>query len=92
MARTRASIRIVPREFDSLEKAIPNDEHVCGSCDEWIERSSRAGRFIAEGDVIKELVVQHAEFAECCRPTGQQADYFVLMALAVSKAMIEAQP
>lgn len=93
MVRTRASIRILPQEYDSFVKAIPDDEHLPGSYDEWIKRSSQDdAHCIANREAIKEVIVQYEEFARYCRCTRQQPNYFVLMAHAVSKAMIKPQP
>jgi hypothetical protein len=90
MARTRASIRILPQEYDSFVKAIPNDEHLRSSYDDWNKRRSQDdAHCIANGEVIKEVIVQYEEFAKYCRSTAQQPNYFVLMAFAVSKAMVK---
>lgn len=90
MASTRASIRILPQEYASFVKAIPGNEHLPGSYDDWIKRSAREdAHCIANGEIIKEVIVQYDEFAKYCRSTGQQPTYFVLMALAVSKAMVK---
>jgi hypothetical protein len=90
MARTRACIRILPQEYDSFVKAIPNNEHLPGAYDDWIKRSAEEdAHCIANGEVIKEVIVQYEEFAKYCLSTGQHPTYFVLMALAVSKAMVK---
>jgi hypothetical protein len=90
MARTRASIRILPQEYDSFVKAIRNDERLPGAYDDWVKCSAQEdAQCIANGEVIKEVVVRYEEFAEYCRSTGQQPNYFVLMALAVSTAMVK---
>lgn len=93
MNRTRASVRILPQEYDSFLKAVPNDEHLPGTYDDWIKRSAEDdAHCIANGEVIKEVVVRYEEFARHCRSTGQQPSYYVLMAFAVSKAMMKPSP
>jgi len=90
MAGTRASIRILPQEYDAFVKAIPGNEHLPGAYDDWIKRIKREdAHCIANGEMVKEVIVQYEEFAKYCLSTGQQPTYFVLMALAVSKAMVK---
>lgn len=93
MTSTRASIRILPQEYDSFVKAMPGSEHLPASYDDWIKRSAEEdAHCIANGEGVKEVIVQFDEFASYCRSTGQQPSYFVLMAFAVSKAMVEPSP
>ena len=93
MIRTRASVRILREEYDSFVGAVPNDEHLRGSYDDWIKRSAEDdAHFIANGEVIREVIVGYEEFARYCRSTAQQPSYFVLMAFAVSKAMAKPSP
>ena len=87
MPFTRASVRILPQEFDSFVDVIRNDPRLPAKYEDWIERIRQQDAFhVANGEVVSEVVVTYEEFVQYCRYAAMEPCYDMLMALTVAKA------
>ena len=87
MALTRASVRLLPQEYESFLGAIKNDPRLPAHYGEWIKRTlEQDACFVSYDEVIREVVVHYAEFADYCAAAGQEPCYDLLQALTVAKA------
>jgi hypothetical protein len=81
------SLRLVPDEYVSFVRAIPNEERLPSAFHDWIESTvKKDAHYCANGEVIKEIVIHYEPFAKYCQSTGRQPSYEMLMAYSVALA------
>jgi hypothetical protein len=87
VARSRVSLRFIPDEYDSFVRAIPNDPRLPATYDECRKRClEEDAKTVANGEIVKKVVIHYDHFVKYCRDTGQQLSYELILAHAVAKA------
>lgn len=83
---TKITVRIAPDEYDAFVKAIPSDEQIPATYNEWVQRGLKEDeKAISRGLILNEVAVDYDGFATYCRTTGQKTSYTMLLAYAVYK-------
>jgi hypothetical protein len=87
MAFSRPSARIPPDEYASFLAVIKNDPRLPATYEAWIKRTRDLDAHnVANGEEIKEVVIDYKGFAAFCAARGQEPCYDVLMAMVIAKA------
>jgi hypothetical protein len=87
MPITRATLRILPEEYESFVRAIPNNPRLPASYYDWLKlQKLEDANYIAQGDVLKEVFVHFQQFTDYCIATEQEPNHFVLDELMFAKA------
>lgn len=87
MAFTRASLRLLPQEYEFFLEAIHNDPRLPADYGRWIKRTLEQDACnVSNDEVIQEVLVHYSEFADYCAAAGQQPCYDMLLALIVARA------
>jgi hypothetical protein len=85
MPKTTISPVLLSEEYQSFIPLF--DDEFPTTYDRWLENSAKeSAKRIAQGYIIKEVVIHPQEFADYCRACGQNTSLTMLNGFAAAKA------